>query len=259
MVRIEELLNKVAQLRSSDGCAWDRKQTHESLIPYLIEESAEVQDAILSGNKEALKEELGDLLYQIVLQSQIASETGDFNFLEVAEMLTEKIVRRHPHVFSGVIYQNEQEQRLAWEQIKREERHARGEVEENSLLSKISQQLPTLKRAEIMQKRAASVGFDWSTYHDVLIKVDEELQELLTEIELGDQVAQEEEFGDLLFALINLARHLNIDPERALMRCNRKFEERFRYVERAVDSDFTGRTLEELDQYWNEAKKGKEV
>lgn len=244
----------ITTLRGENGCAWDRAQTHQSLIPYLQEESAEVIAALIAQDSENLKEELGDLLLQILLHSEIAKENTQFTIDDVVKNLNEKLIRRHPHVFAGAVYHSKEEQKADWARIKAEERLEKGLPASKGILEEVPASLSTLKEAEAIQRAAAAVGFDWDNRSDVEEKVEEELQEFLTEVANQEQQKSEEEFGDLLFALVNLARHLNIAPERALARCNEKFRRRFRYIEERVAGDFEGRTLLELDQYWNEAK-----
>lgn len=249
---MEQLLKTIAALRAENGCPWDRKQTHESLIPYLEEEGAEVVEAILEKDDAHLQEELGDLLLQILLHAQIASERRAFNFIDVANTLNEKMVRRHPHVFAGKTYENEAEQKADWHRIKAEEAKIKGE--EKGLLSSLDPTFSGLKRAFDLQKKAASVGFDWNNFDDVWAKVEEERDEFQAEIQKGSKVDLEAEFGDLLFALVNVARHLEIDPERAISRTNVKFQRRFSHVEAAVGDRLGEATLEKMDAAWNDAK-----
>jgi tetrapyrrole methylase family protein / MazG family protein len=245
----------IATLRGPDGCPWDKKQTHESLKKYLIEESFEVIDAINRGDEDLLVEELGDVLLQIMLHAQIGEDEGFFTIDDVIEGVSNKMVRRHPHVFGTEKAQNAEEVVTIWDDIKRQEK---GKVE--SLLDGVGFEIPNLIRAYEIQKKAASVGFDWDDLRPALDKVQEEIKEL--EEELGKTTVNDEllmdEFGDILFALVNVARFLKIQPEEALFRANEKFKSRFQYIEKRVKESgktFSEYSLEELDQYWDEAKK----
>ena len=253
------LLAIMARLRDPEhGCPWDRRQTFESLIPHTLEEAYEVADAVERGDVQDLCDELGDLLLQVVFYARIAEEQGLFDFSQVVERLCDKLVRRHPHVFAGVEYASEAERRRAWEAIKRRERQAKGGEEDTSLLADIPAALPALLQAEKIQSRAARHGFDWPETEPVFAKVEEELAELRDAWHSGDQAHIREEVGDLLFVVVNLARHLGIHPETALRDSNRKFGRRFRYMEgRLAES---GRAMAEtpladLDALWDEAKR----
>ncbi|MEI6349937.1 MAG: nucleoside triphosphate pyrophosphohydrolase [Verrucomicrobiota bacterium] len=253
---INELRSIVARLRAPDGCPWDREQTHASLRGGLLEEAHEVVEAIEENDDAHLREELGDLLLQVVMHSQMASETGRFDFDEVAREISEKLIRRHPHVFgdtqvadtSGVLKQ--------WDAIKREEKGNR----HVSLLDGVSTSLPALIRAEKIAKRAARVGFDWEHPAQVIEKIREELaetEEVLAQTGAEQQDRIEEELGDLLFAVANLARKVKVEPEVALRRATGKFIKRFQGIEAVLRE--RGRaaeecTLEELDAIWNEIK-----
>ncbi|MHC5225920.1 nucleoside triphosphate pyrophosphohydrolase [Ignatzschineria sp. LJL83] len=252
---LPELLLVVKKLRSEEGCPWDKIQTHQSLIPFLEEESAEVIDAIHDGNLNEVKEELADLLFQVLLHSEIAEESGAFNFNDVMSILQEKIIRRHPHVFSGKKYDSIAEQKEDWQRIKAEERRTKGMPEGRSLLAGIPSALPALKQASLLQEKAATVGFDWDDIADVWDKVEEEKAELLEAVEMGNPSEIESELGDLLFSLVNYARFLNIDATKALNSTNRKFRQRFQYIEDHAKRELQSLSLEELDQYWNDAKK----
>jgi tetrapyrrole methylase family protein/MazG family protein len=245
-------------LRSPDGCPWDREQTHQSIRKNLIEETCEVLDALDADEPQDMCEELGDLLLQVMLHAQIEDEVGQFSALDIIQTLNEKLIRRHPHVF-GQAHADDAEQALQnWQQIKLEEKRGRGiDVEAQSLLAGLPRELSSLLRALKMQKKASTVGFDWSTYHDIWAKVEEELSEFSVAVDSGEVSNIEDEFGDVLFALVNAARFLRIDPEAALARTNRKFERRFAYIEqqlRVRNLDFSDVTLEQMDVYWNEAK-----
>jgi tetrapyrrole methylase family protein/MazG family protein/ATP diphosphatase len=260
---IDRLLDVMKALRNPEGgCPWDVEQTFETIAPYTIEEAYEVADAIARRDMADLKEELGDLLLQVVYHSQIASEGADageaFTFDEVAEAIADKMIRRHPHVFGDANVESAAAQSKAWEEVKAEERRLKGKAERESLLDDVALALPALTRAEKLQKRAARGGFDWPETTQVWDKIEEELAELKAALESGavpDRV--EDELGDLLFTIANLARHLKVDPEEALRRTNRKFEKRFRAVELALLQD--GRTmratpLDELEALWQAAK-----
>jgi MazG family protein len=232
-------------------CPWDRKQTHLSLRQALIEEAYETVEGIDRGDWDELRGELGDLLLHIVLHARIAEEKGEFTLRDVIEGITAKMIRRHPHVFGTVRARNADEVKRNWERIKM----AEGRV---SLLEGIPKQMPALQRAHRMQSRAAKVGFDWEKPEQVWEKVREELEELRRTLHGGARRKREEEFGDLLFALVNYARFLRIDPETALRQSNLKFAARFRYIEQALAK--LGRhphdaTLAEMDALWNEAKR----
>jgi MazG family protein len=256
MSSIDKLLEVMARLRDADGgCPWDQKQDFSSIAPYTVEEAYEVADAIAREDFAALRDELGDLLFQVVFHAQMASEAGLFDFDDVAGTISDKMLRRHPHVFGT------DEERAAgavdgsWERIKAEERAAK---EDASALAGVAVALPALKRAQKLGKRASAVGFDWPDRQGVRAKIREELDEL--EAAVGSRSADgiEEEFGDLLFAIVNLARHLDVDPEKALASGNHKFERRFRDMESAARK--SGKTLDEqslesLDKGWRAAKK----
>jgi tetrapyrrole methylase family protein/MazG family protein len=253
----------VRRLRGPDGCPWDRKQTHESLRRYVIEEAYEVADAIDAGDPDALADELGDLYLQILLHAQIASESGDFDLRDVYAALAEKLIRRHPHVFGQESAQSASDARARWEDMKRAERAERAAVTggdaPQSILAEVRRGRPAWMVAKALQEKAAEVGFDWDRVTEVADKVREEAAELAAEIERagGSDARVAEELGDVLFAIVNLARWLDLDVEESLAKANRKFEQRFRHVERRVResgrpwSDFS---LAELDEYWNEAK-----
>ena len=249
----EDFQQIIARLRAPDGCPWDRKQTHLSLRPYLLEESYEVLEALDQENSEHLVEELGDLLLQIVLHAQIATEEQDFNMTDIVAGISEKIIRRHPHVFTELEVDSVEGVLNNWEQIKAEERKNNGQ-ERKSMLDGIPNALPALTQADQIQQRAKRVGFDWKTIEPVIAKIHEELKELE---EASSDVERQSEAGDLLFAVVNLVRWLEIDPEMALRETNSRFRKRFAYIERrsaeqgkSVDQ----MTFEALDQLWEEAK-----
>ena len=252
---IAGLLRIMARLRDPEtGCEWDVKQTHESIVPYTIEEAYEVAGAVESGDPDAIRDELGDLLLQVVFQARIAEEAGHFDFDAVAESISGKMVRRHPHVFGGKVQRSSEEQRRAWEDAKEGERRAR---DETGALDGVSVALPPVMRAVKLQKRAARVGFDWSDPEPVLAKVREELDEAAAELERGDAGRLAEEIGDLLFAVVNLARKAGIDPGQALAGANDRFTGRFRRMEeiaRAGGETMEDATLERMEEWWREAK-----
>ncbi len=256
--KIGKLIDIMAKLRDPDGgCPWDVEQTFASIAPHTIEEAYEVADAIEKDDMAGLKDELGDLLFQVVFHAQMAKESGDFDFDGVVDAIADKMVRRHPHVFGDVKIKDAEAQTVAWEEHKRLERVADDNPRESALDGVISA-LPALTRAEKLQKRAAGVGFDWPTAAPVAGKVREELAEVEAEIENGDEERIRDEIGDLLFCCVNLARKLGIDPETALRQGNAKFERRFRLMEKLLAAD--GKKAgdlpvdEVLEVYWTRAK-----
>ena len=257
---IERLLSVMARLRDPDtGCPWDKEQTFDTIAPYTIEEAYEVADVIEQGDMPALKDELGDLLFQVVFYAQISQESGGFDFDAIATAISDKMERRHPHVFGDVDIRNEAQQRIAWEAQKASERAQQGEKDRpTSALDGVARALPALMRAEKLQKRAARVGFDWPEIDPVYDKVQEEITEL---IEARTREEIEEEVGDLIFAVVNLARHMDVDPEAALRRGNDKFEKRFREVEKHLTADgkkASDCSIEELEEIWARVKKSAE-
>ncbi|MGM0481409.1 MAG: nucleoside triphosphate pyrophosphohydrolase [Pseudomonadota bacterium] len=238
-----------------NGCPWDLKQSFESLLPYTIEETYEVVDAIQSGDMRAIKDELGDLLFQVIFYAQLANEQDEFGFDDIAEHTANKLIHRHPHVFGSDAERNlsDAEIKAQWEQIKQQERttkDARG-----SVFDDIPSQLPSVLKAAKLQKRASSVGFDWTEAEPVYAKVEEEIQEVKEATE-PDHI--EEEVGDLLFAVVNLARHKQVNPERALQRANEKFKHRFQHIEQSLSHEgkhANDCNLEELEARWQVAKK----
>lgn len=255
MTSIEKLLEIMASLRDPEsGCPWDLEQDFASIAPYTVEEAYEVADAIAREDFRALRDELGDLLFQVVFHAQMAKEAGFFDFDDVAGTISDKMLRRHPHVFGSDEERAAGAQAGSWERIKAEERAARAD---DSALSGIARALPALKRAQKLGKRASLVGFDWPDRGGVRDKIQEELAELEGAVGTRSQAAIEEEFGDLLFAVVNLARHLDVDPEKVLTAANFKFERRFRDMEQALakqNKAFDEQTLESLDQEWRAAK-----
>lgn len=259
--RINILLGVMKQLRHPEtGCPWDQKQTYESIAPYTIEEAYEVEDAIERKDMQGLKSELGDLLFQIVFYSQIANEDGEFTFDDVVEAITKKMVKRHPHVFANATFIDAEERTNNWEAQKAEERSKRAALEKRSIsiLDDVPINLPALTRAEKLTKRAARVGFDWSQTDQVIAKIDEELAEVKAEISANSaQNSLEDEIGDLLFTVANLARHYKIDPETSLKKTNRKFIERFHFIEQeleAVNMSVEDASLEVMEDLWQKAK-----
>jgi len=259
---LDDLLGVMARLRDKDsGCPWDVEQSFATIAPYTIEEAYEVADAVARDDLEGLKEELGDLLLQVVYHAQMASEDARFDFADVADGIARKMIRRHPHVFgdadSDALVTGD-----TWQRIKDEEKGERGATGSDSRLDDVPLGLPALARAVKLQERAAEVGFDWPSLVPVLDKAEEEIAELKAAIAAskGDKSHKKrvaEEFGDLLFVMANIARHLKVDPEAALRSANDKFVRRFRSIEHALAKD--GRkpedaTLEEMDQLWDEAK-----
>ena len=257
---LARLLAVMAWLRDRQhGCPWDIDQTFKTIAPYTIEEAYEVADAIERDDLPALKEELGDLLLQVVYHSQMASEAGAFRFEDVAAAIAEKMVDRHPHVFGDLKIADADAQTISWEARKAAERAKKGVEPSAGALDGVARALPALLRAEKLQKRAARVGFDWKTIGPVIDKIEEELGELRSEIEAGktDQTRITDELGAVLFAVANLARHCTVDPEAALRSTNDKFEKRFRYVEQQLAAQGkkpADATLEEMEALWQEAK-----
>lgn len=256
----QTLVNIVARLRAPDGCPWDREQTHQSLTPFLIEETYEAVEQIDANSMPGLREELGDILLQVMLHSEIASEEGHFTVADVIEGLVKKLIRRHPHVFGDAEASTAEEVAARWEVLKSEERQGA------SLIEGVPANLPALTYAQRAQGRAANVGFDWPSVDGVLEKVTEEATELAEAHEAaGDEgtdetrAAIEWEFGDLLFSLVNLARWMDIDAETALRQANRRFVSRFRAMENTArdrGEEFSALSLERMDALWEEAKRG---
>ena len=240
---IDRLLTIMAQLRTPDtGCPWDIEQTFATIAPYTIEEAYEVADAIERNDLHALKDELGDLLFQVVFHARMAEEAGHFDFEAVADAISEKMLRRHPHVFGDA-------EKPDWEGIKAAEREGKGD---GSALAGVALGLPALLRAEKIQKRAARTGFDWPDPSGAKAKIFEEVQEVE---DAGSADELEDEFGDLLFAVVNWARKHGVDPEAALRRANGKFESRFRAMEAVADAEFTSLNLDQMEALWQQVKK----
>lgn len=259
LTNTQRLLDLMVRLRHPEqGCPWDIKQDFSTLIPFLIEETYEVIDAIERNDIEDLRLELGDLLLQVVFHAQIADELGLFNFEQVAVGIGDKLIRRHPHVFADAVFTNDEQRHQAWEKIKAEERRGKSFSNEFvSVLSDVPNGLPALMACEKIQNRAASHGFDWPDIDPVFDKVHEEIEEVKDAIASGDKADIEEEVGDLLLVVVNLARHLKVNPELALRAANQKFSKRFRYIEQQVahsKRQLVDCELAELDKLWDEAK-----
>jgi len=268
--RFQELVEIMRTLRSEHGCAWDRQQTLQTLRPFVLQETYELLDALDRGDHDAIKHELGDFLFEAVFLAQICDEEGRFSIADSIQSIAEKLIRRHPHIFDadgspavasaevGKASLTPKEVKQRWEEIKSKERKDAGEPEK-TILSGVPRSMPSLLRAYELSTRAAQVGFDWVTTDDVIDKVEEEIRELREAVTQsgGKSAHAEEEFGDLLFALVNVARKLGIEPEAALRVANNKFQQRFDDVERQVTASgktFREMTLEQLEAHWQIAK-----
>ena len=265
-----DLIALMTQLRSPEGCPWDREQTYATLAPMLLEEAYEAFEAVeeaLEGRPDELRDELGDLLFQIVFYAQVAKERGEFTIDDVTENVHAKMVRRHPHVFGGAQAENVTEVLRNWETIKAEEKRAAqtpGATRNTSLLDGVSAKVPALMEAHQLSTKAARVGFDWEKVEDIFAKLQEEVGELLAAMQVHatsqletDHTRVREELGDLLFAVTNIARHLKVEPEAALKLTNRKFRQRFRYIEESMQArerSVESASLQELESLWQEAK-----
>lgn len=248
-LQFEDFLKVVNRLRRE--CPWDKEQTNDSIKDLTIEEAYEVVSAIEEKNYDELKKELGDLFFHVLFHSKIAEDEGKFNINDVIESVQEKMIRRHPHVFGDTVVKNSNDVKLNWEQIKLSEGR-------NSVLEGLPANLPSLQRAHRLQEKAAKVGFDWGKIDDVWSKVKEEIEEVKEAAETKSHEELEKEFGDLLFALVNYARWLNIHPENALRKTNNKFISRFNYVQTKIEESgkkLTESNLEEMDKHWEESKK----
>lgn len=265
---IDRLLEIMAALRNPEtGCPWDVEQNFQSIMPYTLEETYEVLDAIERDDMDDLREELGDLLLQVVFHSRMAEEQGSFAFGDVVEAITHKMIRRHPHVFGDAEARSAGMAKGSWNRIKAEEKAERVErraklgletTEKNGFLDDIPQAFPALLRALKLQQKAAKVGFDWSEAAPILDKIAEETAELKEAMAAKEREDIEEEYGDLLFAMVNLGRHLEIDAETALVAANEKFKRRFHFIEKTLGetgSDLDAATLDEMETIWGEAKK----
>ena len=245
--KLNDLVSIVKKLRSPEGCEWDKKQTSESLIPYLLEEAYEVAESITDGDSSNLKEELGDLLLHIVFQSILSEEKEDFLLSDVIDAINKKLIRRHPHIFD----KNNNSDKENWELSKKKSKNR------ESVLDGIPKSLPSLATSERLQDKSAQVGFEWENYQDVIEKIYEELEELKLGIQKKDQDNIEEEIGDLLIGIVNLSRFLNVSAEVAMQKSNRKFYRRFTKMEKLIQNDnkeIDKLPLEELDNYWNKVK-----
>lgn len=254
MQEFDELVAIMARLRSENGCEWDRVQTHETLRQYLLEETHEVVEAITHGTPEHLCEELGDLMLQVMFHARIAEEAGQFDISDVLRRISEKMIRRHPHVFGNAVAETPEAVAVQWDHIKKTVENRT----HDSLIDGIPKGFPSLLRAAKVSRKIARAGFDWSDKHHVMEKVDEEMTELKTAISGGNPSEVEHELGDVFLALVNLARFLDIQPETAVMKANSRFEQRFRRLEvLACDSGVSieNADMETLDRLWIEAKK----
>lgn len=261
--RFNNLLKIMSKLRGKNGCPWDKEQTRESLKPFIIEEAYEVIEAIDEKSPENLKEELGDLLLQVVFHAQIAKEGKEFDMEDILTALEEKLIRRHPHVFESPhtpLYKrgeggiDAKEVLVQWERIKKEEK---ANSKRESMLDSVPKELPALLRAHRLQDKASRVGFDWKHINDVFAKVEEEIKEFKSAVEEKKPDEIEDELGDIFFALVNVARFLEINPEDALRKTISKFISRFRYIEekaKEAGRELSDMTLEEMDKFWEEAK-----
>ncbi|WP_082583056.1 nucleoside triphosphate pyrophosphohydrolase [Frateuria sp. Soil773] len=261
---LDDLLAIMARLRDPErGCPWDVQQDFASIAPYTIEEAYEVADAIDRGDFADLRDELGDLLLQVVFHARMAQEAGHFGFADVAHAISDKMLRRHPHVFGDVRYADADAQKQAWEDIKAAERAAKGGPRDDSALAGVSRGLPEWKRAQKLQQRAATVGFDWPDAGPVLDKLAEEVDEVRAEFAAGaDPARLQDEIGDVLFVMVNLARHAGVDFSRALRHANEKFERRFRHMERLAADErrpLAERGLDEQERLWQRAKQAEDA
>ena len=247
---LEELIEVVAKLRAPDGCPWDREQTHNSLRPNMLEEAYEAVDAIDENNMPHLREELGDVLLQVLLHSQIASEHGDFDIEAVAKELKDKLIHRHPHVFGDAKIDNAQDVLKAWDKLKAEEK-----TERKSVMDGLSKSQPALVSAQKISKRAVKVGFEWPNEQSLYDCFYSEIEEFKQAKNEQDKAHMEEEYGDILFAAVNLARWNKIDAEQALLKANKKFEKRFRKMEELATKPLNEYSFEEYDALWKQAKR----
>jgi tetrapyrrole methylase family protein / MazG family protein len=250
----QRLVELMATLRGPDGCPWDRKQTPVSLKPFLVEECYEVVDAIEDGSPDKIRDELGDLLFQIIFHARIAEEAGQFTINDVITAIHEKMTRRHPHVFGGETLTTAEEVVSNWEDIKRREK---GHEDRKSILEGVPKELPALLRAHRLQERAARVGFDWAHLNEALPKLDEEIAEFKESLRSEDAGKIEEELGDVFFMLVNLSRFLGVNPEDALRKTISKFINRFRYIEEHAEQagrSLNSMTVDEMEKLWQEAK-----
>lgn len=250
--KFQDLVNIMAKLRGPDGCPWDKEQTHETLRQYLLEETYEVLEALDQKNHKNLKEELGDLLLQVLFHAQIASEEDNFNISDVIKAISDKLIRRHPNVFGNLKISSAKEQSVNWEKLKKKEG-------KSSTIDGVPKTLSALLRAWRIQQKAATVGFDWPNEEPVWEKIHEEIEELKNVSENGTKERLEDEFGDLVFSLVNISRFIGVNPEDALRKSTEKFSERFKQMETHFQSNkksLSGATLKEMDAVWEEIKKG---
>jgi ATP diphosphatase len=268
--QLSRLLDIIQQLRDPEtGCPWDQQQNFESIVACTIEETYEVAEAIFSGNMQEIKDELGDLLFQVVFYAQLGKEQGDFDFEDIAQAISDKLIRRHPHVFDVKVvgegvedkrHKTQDELNNQWEQIKAQERINKNQTLDSSILANIPQGMTPLLRAQKIQKKCAKVGFDWTELPPVIDKIHEEIEEVLAEVNVSepDMQAVEEEIGDLLFAVVNLARHTSVNAETALIKANRKFEKRFRQVEQVIEKQglsIESANMQQMEAAWQQIKK----
>jgi len=267
MKELDRLLFIMKSLRNPQtGCPWDKEQTIDSIKGYTLEEAYEVVDAIERNDLDGLRDELGDLLFHIIFYSEMADENKHFNFQDVVKQLNQKLERRHPHVFSDYQADNIEQVKSLWEEIKQQERNDSATdtgQKPNMMLDDIGKHMPAIKRAAKLQKRAATVGFDWTDSQDILNKIDEELSELRHALQEPNNIDNiSEELGDLMFCCVNLARHYQIDSEISLRNTNEKFVSRFNYIEEALrkrNMSLSDATLDEMDALWNEAKQDRKI
>jgi MazG family protein len=255
--KFEQLVSIMARLRAPGGCPWDREQTFETIKPFLLEETYEVMNAIDARNWAELADELGDILLQVVFFSEMAAEAGYFNIEDPIDAVNAKLIRRHPHVFADETAHTEGDVRKRWSEIKAEEKKEKG-IAAGGLLDSIPRALPALVEAQQIASRAAGVGFDWPNIQEVLQKLDEERQEFEAVMAEGPREHIEDELGDLLFVIVNLARFVKVDPEQALRKSNAKFRERFSHVEKGIadrGKQFSDTTIAEMEELWQEAKR----
>lgn len=254
--KVLKLLEIMRKLRSEEGCPWDREQSHVTLKPYLVEECAELLDAIDEADRNSIVEELGDVLLHIVFHSQIGVENGTFSFEDVVDVVSEKLIRRHPHVFADSLADNTEDVLRLWQEVKKKEK---GGMEPESCLDGIPRHFPALHRAEEIQKRAAKKGFDWTSPVQIVEKIEEEVRELKESLAEGDKIKIEDEIGDVIFSAVNLARFLRgKSAEEIVATTTEKFKKRFRHIEKRLKekgSSLEDSTLEEMDKLWDEAKK----
>lgn len=255
MSNLERLISIMAKLRSKDGCPWDIEQNHDSLKENLLEETYEVLDAINSKNKDHMCEELGDLLLQVVFHSQIAKENNDFDIEDVANGICEKLIRRHPHIFGDTKVDNADEVVDNWEQIKKEEKKLKNKEQKTSALDGVIKSMPALMVAQKISKKAVRVGFEWPNFETLKECLYSEIDEFQEEYDVQDQEKMEEELGDILFALVNVARWNKIDAEQALIKANNKFIKRFTTMEKLAQKPLEEYNFQEYDDLWKKAKK----